>query len=78
MAAYGKPSAISQCLNIPNDEVWVVNLGLDMLLGFGRALDDIQPIVHRGPLGAWIARAPNLHGIGAVKITRTKKRAKFD
>jgi hypothetical protein len=52
IAAYGKVSAMAQCLNIPNDEVWeVVNPGLDRLLGFGRALDDIQSIVRRGPLG---------------------------
>ena len=52
IAAYGKASAMAQCLNIPNDEVWeVVNPGLDRLLCFGRALDDIQSIIRRGPLG---------------------------
>ena len=52
IAAYGRESAIAQCLNIPDDEVWeVVNPGLDRLLGFGRALDDIQSIIRRGPLG---------------------------
>ena len=52
IAAYGKVSAMAQCSNLPNDEVWeVVNPGLDRLLGFGRMLDDIQSIVCRGPLG---------------------------
>jgi hypothetical protein len=57
IAAYGKVSAMAQCLDIPNDEVWeVVNPGLDRLLGFGRALDDIQSsIIRRGPLGVlWL------------------------
>ena len=46
IAAYGRESAMAQCLNIPDDEVWeVVNPGLDRLLGFGRTLDDIQSII---------------------------------